>query len=141
LVRETIEVLQYSTQTHRLILDASVDGLMITADRQRIEQVIINLLSNAIKYSPGTDLVNISVSASNNMAIVSIQDFGLGISEEQQERIFTRFYRVEDMAAHISGLGIGLFISNEIVGRHNGRLWVESGQGKGSIFFFEIPIG
>jgi signal transduction histidine kinase len=85
-------------------------------------------------------LVNISVSIANKKALVSVQDFGLGISHEQQERIFTRFYRVEDMSAHISGLGIGLFISKEIINRHSGRLWVESGLGKGSVFFFEIPM-
>jgi PAS domain S-box-containing protein len=141
LVHEVIEVMQYSTRTHRLVLDTSLNKLMVTADKQRIEQVIINLLTNAIKYSPGTDRINITVSRADNKALVSVQDFGLGISPEQQERIFTRFYRVEDMAAHISGLGIGLFISREIINRHNGRLWVESGQGKGSIFFFEIPVG
>jgi len=140
LVKEATEVMQYSTKTHHLVLNTNPDKLMVTADRQRIEQVIVNLLSNAIKYSPGTDLVNISVSAANKKALVSVQDFGLGISHEQQERIFTRFYRVEDMSAHISGLGIGLFISREIINRHSGRLWVESGLGKGSAFFFEIPM-
>lgn len=140
LVKEVTEVMQYSTGTHTLSLKANVDKLMVTADRQRIEQVIINLLSNAIKYSPGANLVNISVSVNDNKALVSIQDFGLGISREQQDQIFTRFYRVEDMAVHISGLGIGLFISKEIISRHNGRLWVESEMGKGSVFFFEIPL-
>jgi PAS domain S-box-containing protein len=141
LVHEVIDAMQYSTKTHRLVLDTNLDELLVTADRQRIEQVIINLFSNAIKYSPGTDLVNISVSAADNKALVSVQDFGLGITPEQQERIFTRFYRVEDLAASISGLGIGLFISKEIINRHNGRIWVESKHGKGSVFFFEIPVG
>ncbi|MCR8557871.1 PAS domain S-box protein [Mucilaginibacter sp. BJC16-A38] len=140
LLHEVTEVMQYSTKTHRLVLNPGGNKLMVTADKQRIEQVIINLLSNAVKYSPGADLVNISVSMANNKAVVAVQDFGLGISKEQQERIFTRFYRVEDMATHISGLGIGLFISKEIISRHKGRLWVESGQGNGSTFFFEIPL-
>ena len=134
-------MMQYSAKTHRLVLNTNLDELLVIADRQRIEQVIINLLSNAIKYSPGTDLVNISVSAANNKAHVLVQDFGLGITAEQQERIFTRFYRVEDMAASISGLGIGLFISKEIITRHSGKIWVESAQGKGSSFSFEIPVG
>lgn len=140
LVHEVTEVMQYSTKTHRLVLTSDLDKIMVTADKQRIEQVIINLLSNAVKYSPGADLVNISVTIINNKALVSVKDFGLGISKEQQERIFTRFYRVEDLAANISGLGIGLFISKEIINRHKGRLWIESGQGKGSTFFFEIPV-
>ncbi|MCO5950514.1 PAS domain S-box protein [Mucilaginibacter flavidus] len=141
LAKEVIEVMQYSTKTHRLTFDSNINKLLVTADRQRIEQVIINLLSNAIKYSPGANQVNVTVSVADNKALVAVQDFGLGITRDQQERIFTRFYRVEDMAAHISGLGIGLFISKEIISRHHGRLWVESGPGKGSIFFFEIPVG
>jgi len=141
LAKEVIEVMQYSTKTHRLTLDSNINKLLVTADRQRIEQVIINLLSNAIKYSPGADQVNVTISVADNKALVAVQDFGLGITRDQQERIFTRFYRVEDMAAHISGLGIGLFISKEIISRHQGRLWVESEPGKGSVFFFEIPVG
>jgi PAS domain S-box-containing protein len=141
LVKDVTEVIQYSTKTHQLVLDKKLEKLMVMADRQRIEQVIVNLLSNAIKYSPGTDLVNISVSVANDKALVSVQDFGLGISKEQQERIFTRFYRVDDVSVNISGLGIGLFISKEIINRHSGKLWVEGSQGKGSAFFFEIPIG
>ncbi|MGN6396618.1 MAG: PAS domain S-box protein [Mucilaginibacter sp.] len=140
LVNEVTELIQYSASTHVLRLNSTVDNLTVTADRQRIEQVIINLLSNAIKYSPGASAVDISVSADGNKALVSVRDFGPGINKGQQERIFTRFYRVEDMAVHISGLGIGLFISKEIIERHNGRLWVESEVDKGSVFFFEIPL-
>lgn len=140
LVKEVIEVMQYSTKTHELYLETDVKELNATADRQRIEQVLVNLLSNAIKYSPGADRVNIKVSQSGDKALVSVRDFGPGINTEQQERIFNRFYRVEDMASHISGLGIGLYISKEIIGRHNGRLWVESDEGKGSVFQFEIPL-
>ncbi|MDB5088937.1 MAG: domain S-box protein [Mucilaginibacter sp.] len=140
LLHEAIEIMQYSTKTHRLVLTSDLDKIMVTADKQRIEQVIINLLSNAVKYSPGADLVNISVAMVNNKALVSVKDFGLGISKEQQERIFTRFYRVEDLAANISGLGIGLFISKEIINRHKGKLWIESGLGNGSTFLFEIPV-
>lgn len=141
LVKEVADVMQYSAHSHTIKLHASTETLMVTADRQRIEQVIINLLSNAIKYSPGAGAVDIAVSMDHGRALVSVQDFGLGVSKEQQERIFNRFYRVEDMAVHISGLGIGLFISKEIITRHNGRLWVESEEAKGSTFFFEIPLG
>ena len=141
LVNEVTELTQYSAHTHTLKLNARAKTLIVTADRQRIEQVIINLLSNAIKYSPGGGSVDISVSENDGKALISVRDFGLGISKDQQERIFNRFYRVEDMAAHISGLGIGLFISKEIIIRHGGRLGLESEEGKGSVFFFEIPLG
>jgi PAS domain S-box-containing protein len=140
LVQEAIELIQYSTKSHQIVLESDADNLTISADRQRMEQVIINLLSNAIKYSPNANMVKVSVSKSEDKAIVAIQDFGMGINKQHQERIFSRFYRVEELAAHISGLGIGLYISNEIIIRHNGRLWVESEPEKGSTFTFEIPL-
>ncbi len=140
LVNEAIELLQYSTKTHRILLNSDADKLIISADKQRMEQVIINLLSNAIKYSPDADMVKVTVSKARDNARVSIRDFGLGISKEHQERIFSRFYRVDELAAHISGLGIGLYISKEIITRHNGKLWVESEPEKGSVFSFEIPV-
>ncbi|MDB5005159.1 MAG: domain S-box protein [Mucilaginibacter sp.] len=141
LVQEVIELQQYGTKSHRIVFQSDLDVLMVTADRQRLEQVIINLLSNAIKYSPVADQVNVSLSKIQGKAVLSVQDFGMGIAAEQLEHVFSRFYRVEDMAAHISGLGIGLFISREIINRHQGRLWVESQQEKGSVFHFEIPLG
>jgi PAS domain S-box-containing protein len=139
LTQDVIEQLRFSTKSHRMIFHGDISSLMVSADKQRIEQVIINLLSNAIKYSPAADIINITVSAVDGSARVAVQDFGMGIAKEQQDNIFSRFYRVEEMAAHISGLGIGLFISKEIVNRHNGKLWVESEHGKGAVFLFEIP--
>ncbi|QHS56310.1 PAS domain S-box protein [Mucilaginibacter sp. 14171R-50] len=140
LVDEVADLMQYSTKTHRIIICSDIHDLVVHADKQRIEQVMINLISNAIKYSPQADMINISVSASHDKAAVTVQDFGMGISKEQQERIFSRFYRVDDLASHISGLGIGLYISKDIITRHGGRLYVESEPGKGSTFGFEIPL-
>jgi PAS domain S-box-containing protein len=140
LVDEVVDLMQYSTKSHNLTICSEIADLTVYADRQRIEQVIINLLSNAIKYSPDASQINISVSRQNDDAVVSVQDFGMGINPEQQERIFSRFYRVDDVAAHISGLGIGLYISNDIITRHNGKLTVESNTGKGSTFKFNIPL-
>jgi signal transduction histidine kinase len=140
-LREVIEQFQYSTRSHHIALQSDGNSLMISADQQRIEQVVINLLSNAVKYSPGADLVKVSVFGDAHRAIVNVQDFGMGIDKEHKDRIFSRFYRVDDQASHISGLGIGLYISKEIIGRHQGLLKVESASGKGSVFSFEIPIG
>jgi len=141
LVQDVIEQLQYSTKSHRIVYNSSVKSLMVSADKQRIEQVIINLLSNAIKYSPTANIVNVSVTDAKGVARIAVQDFGMGIAKDLQAHIFSRFYRVEEMASHISGLGIGLFISNEIINRHKGRLWVESEPGNGAVFLFEIPTG
>ncbi|MCQ6959042.1 PAS domain S-box protein [Mucilaginibacter aquariorum] len=140
LIDEVVDLMQYSTKSHRIIVCSDIDDLLVNADRQRIEQVVINLISNAIKYSPQADHINISVSQQDSKAIVAVQDFGIGINKEQHDRIFSRFYRVDDLAAHISGLGIGLYISNEIITRHQGKLSVDSETGKGSTFKFEIPI-
>ncbi|NHA07438.1 PAS domain S-box protein [Mucilaginibacter sp. HC2] len=140
IVQETIELIQYSTKTHQIVLQQPEQEIIISADKQRIEQVIVNLLSNAIKYSPNEKLVNVIISILTNKVRVTVQDYGMGILKEHQERIFSRFYRVEELASHISGLGIGLYISKEIIGRHHGRLWLESEPGKGSSFFFEIPL-
>ncbi|MDB5013656.1 MAG: chemotaxis protein, partial [Daejeonella sp.] len=92
-----------------------------------------------IKYSPTSNRVIISISHTDSEVVVSVQDFGFGIPDDQQPYIFSRFYRVKDVALHISGLGIGLYISDDIISRHNGILGVESSIGKGSTFSFKIP--
>lgn len=140
LMQEVIEQMQYSTKSHKIVLHQSISQLTISADKQRIEQVLINLISNAIKYSPDANQVNVKAMLNDNMVRIMVQDFGLGIPKDQWEHIFSRFYRVEELAFNISGLGIGLYICKEIVSRHNGKLWVESEPGKGSVFFFEIPV-
>jgi signal transduction histidine kinase len=71
---------------------------------------------------------------------VSVQDFGIGISENYLKKIFSRFFRVEEQEGNFSGLGIGLYISKEIIERHKGKIWVESEPNKGSIFYFAIPV-
>jgi signal transduction histidine kinase len=140
LLKEVTEVMQQNHSQYQISLHCEPDKIMMVADYQRIEQVVINLISNAIKYSPKADRVIVSASASKDKVKVSVQDFGIGIEQDQQDRIFSRFYRVENLAAHMSGLGIGLYISQEIIKGHGGELKVESTIGKGSTFFFEIPL-
>lgn len=137
-IKEIISHFQFSAKKHHIELSCDVEELMVSADRQRIEQVMINLLGNAVKYSPNANLVKVAVSKNDNNALVAITDFGIGIKKELQENIFTRFYRIEDLP-HMPGLGIGLYISKEIINRHNGILWVESEPSIGSTFSFEIP--
>lgn len=140
LLTELREILQQTGPSHQLLLNLPAGELIIHADSQRIEQVVINLVTNAVKYSPKADKVIIEALVINNKFRVSVQDFGIGIQPDQLERVFSRFYRVENLASHMSGLGIGLYICQEIVNRHQGRLWVESTYGEGSTFHFEIPI-
>src|SRR4051812_22543576 len=140
LLKEVKDMMQQTSSSHAIVLECKTDELMVHADRQRIEQVIINLISNAVKYSPHASEVILHCLPSNGSAIVSVQDFGAGIPEEEQKHIFERFYRVKNTALHISGLGIGLYISNEIINRHHGRLSVTSKHNLGSTFTFQIPV-
>ncbi|SHG74664.1 hybrid sensor histidine kinase/response regulator [Pedobacter caeni] len=112
----------------------------ICADEMRIEQVIINFLTNAIKYSPGTDEIHIKVEERGEHIYVGVKDFGIGINADQQKNVFEKFYRVEETAIHFQGLGIGLYISAEIIRRHDGEVGVRSAPGEGSEFYFSIPL-
>jgi signal transduction histidine kinase len=141
LARETVEMFQYTTATHMISLDGAITR-PISADKERIRQVIINLLINAIKYSPNADAIVVKLQETSKEIIVSVQDFGPGIPKEAQTRIFERFFRVQrgSQDYSVKGLGLGLYIALEIVKAHKGKLWVESTEGKGSTFLFSLPI-
>ncbi|MFL9833733.1 sensor histidine kinase [Chryseobacterium terrae] len=113
---------------------------MINGDELQISQVINNLLSNAIKYSPGSKKIDIYTSKVSNFIKIAIKDYGIGISRQDKTKIFNRFFRASDTQKKFPGLGIGLYISHEIITNHNGTLWVESEIGKGSTFSFTLPI-
>ncbi len=103
--------------------------------------MLINLLNNAIKYSPQADRVLVRVAKDQNKALVSVQDFGIGVAKEHQHKIFERFYQVTDPGEKTyPGLGIGLYISCEIVKRYNGQVWVESKKDEGATFYFTLPL-
>jgi chemotaxis family two-component system sensor kinase Cph1 len=105
-----------------------------------LEQVLCNLITNAIKYSPNENEVNIDLKQMANGGVkVSVTDNGIGIQHEQLEHIFDRFFRVEHTSQNFSGLGLGLFISSEIIKHHYGEIGVESTLGEGSTFWFTVP--
>jgi len=112
----------------------------INGNAERLEQVLMNIVNNAVKYSPVNKDIIIETSRHDNKVKVSVTDFGIGLSAEQIERIFERFYRVEDKKFMTGGLGMGLYISAEIINAHNGKIGVESEPGKGSTFYFELPL-
>jgi len=140
LLSDVIELLQYSNHSHEIVVNSNATNLIVTADKQRIEQVIINLISNAIKYSPNDIRVFVNVTCSGDQIVFSVQDFGIGIAQKYHKHIFSKFYRAEDLKANISGLGIGLYISSQIINRHSGKLWFDSRKDEGATFFFEIPV-
>ena len=139
LLLDVIETFHYSSKTHKIIFKSSADKTLVDADKQRIEQVLINLLSNAIKYSPNAEVVTVELSISDTELTVSVQDNGIGLSKQHQKNIFTRFYRA-DGHANISGLGLGLYLSKEIIQQHKGMIDVISEPGKGSTFYFSLPL-
>jgi len=140
LVQEIVENIQGTTQTHHLLLESQTQAEAF-GDRDRLGQVLINLLNNAIKYSPQASTVLVRVTKDQNNALVSVQDFGIGIAKEHQQKIFERFYQVTDPEERTyPGLGIGLYISLEIVKRHGGQIWVESKKGEGTTFHFTLPL-
>lgn len=141
LVAETVARMQHTTTQHELVV-AAPDGadLRIMADHDHIEQVLNNLLGNAIKYSPEGGRVEIALRPSEDAVHLTVTDRGVGIPPTEIEAIFDLFYRVrEGRGASAGGMGLGLFISREIVTRHDGRIWVESELGHGSTFHVELP--
>ena len=110
------------------------------ADRDRIDQVFENLLNNAVKYSPNGGTVGVTIGREDAEVHVSVTDRGIGISPEELDQVFNLFYRSPDpRAGHVGGLGLGLYISREIVNRHGGKLWAES-SGQGSTFHVTLPL-
>lgn len=141
LIYEVAKIMQETNNSHAIEIKSSITNKkFIIADKHRLEQVMINLLTNAIKYSPNSDRVVINVIDKGEKIKVSVTDFGIGVPDDQQEKIFTRFYRIEELGPSYSGLGIGLYISSEIITSHGGHLWIESIPGMGSTFSFEIPV-
>ncbi|MCC8425617.1 PAS domain S-box protein [Mucilaginibacter sp. UR6-11] len=139
-IHETVEDLQHTTQKHKLITEFTETG-KIFSDKDRISQVITNLITNAIKYSPHSDKIIIQTKLTNGEVIICVQDFGIGIPRDKADRVFEQFYRVSGNKQHtFPGLGLGLYISSEIIKREGGKIWVNSVEGKGSDFCFSLPV-
>jgi two-component system phosphate regulon sensor histidine kinase PhoR len=110
------------------------------ADKNRLEQVLVNLLHNAIKFTPAGGVINVRVKQANSDYLeFLVEDTGVGIADKDISRIFERFYKA-DRARSGGGTGLGLAIAHHLVEAHGGQIWVESIEGKGSCFYFTIPI-
>ena len=136
-VREVTSVMQLTTGNHKMEIDLA-ETQIIEGDKNRLGQVIINLVSNAVKYSPGADKILISSENTTDELKFSVQDFGIGIPLSQHSKLFSRFFRVSENT--YPGLGLGLYICNEIIKRHSGTMGFISEEGKGSTFWFTIPF-
>ena len=138
LIENLIEVMQQSNPDFTINRKGNAN-CVIYGDEMRIEQVLVNFLTNAIKYSPGTAEIDLTVNVNGNELYVAVKDFGIGMSPDQQKNVFDKFYRVEETSQRFPGLGIGLYISSEIITRHNGQVGLKSESGNGSEFYFIIP--
>lgn len=138
MILDVVETFHFSSQTHTVFVNNIHGDYLVEADRQRMEQVVINLITNAIKYSPNAHQVHVVLASSPAEVTVQVIDEGMGMSLDQQKKVFTRFYQVEG-TSKMTGLGLGLYLSKEIIERHGGRVGVTSAVGKGSTFYFSIP--
>lgn len=138
MISSCVETVQAGTKSHTIDVTGQTE-ITFDGDENRIEQVMTNLLTNAIKYSPDATRVAVHLNVINEFVKVTVTDFGLGINEEDQKKIFERFYRVGSIQKDFPGMGIGLYVCEQIVKSHNGSLWVESEEGKGATFSFTLP--
>lgn len=140
LLTETLAEVAISSPNHSFNCTICDDVLLI-ADRDKISQVIENMLRNAVKYSPENTHIELMCARHDNKVKVSVKDEGIGINEQDIPKLFDRFYRVDDLqVTNVSGFGIGLYLSYEIIKKHNGQIWAESEAGKGTTFHFTLPL-
>ena len=139
LTKETIQDIIHTNTQHNIVMRENFD-CDVHADKDRIGQVLINLITNSIKYSPNSQDIEVGIKKKGeNKVAVYVKDYGIGIAKEFQKSIFKRFYRIDSRHEETySGFGIGLYLANEIIERHNGYMTVESELGKGSKFTFVL---
>lgn len=140
LYKDVIKNIVFTNLGYDVVLLSHHVQIFMIADRERLEQVIINLLANAVKYSPENKTIEVAVTIENGEVVSRISDRGIGISAEDKEKIFNRFFRAGGIAATYAGSGIGLYISDQIIKRHGGKIWVESEINNGSSFYFSMPV-
>jgi two-component system CheB/CheR fusion protein len=139
LVIACIENAGYIFSSHTIRTEVQ-SNLNVQGNAERLEQVVMNLVTNAVKYSPEGTEIMICVEEKNGEAEISVADSGIGLSESNIQRIFERFYRVENTKVPAAGLGMGLYISAEIIREHGGRIEVKSKLNDGSRFSFWLPL-
>ena len=142
---DMVERVVESAKTHapsHITFDVRVaEGIPpVAADKDRARQVLVNLVENAVKYSPGGGTVQVGLEAADSSVRFSVVDEGMGIPSDEQARIFEKFYRLDpNLTSGIGGTGLGLYICSELVERMGGSIWLESEEGKGSAFYFQLP--
>ncbi|ARS38440.1 hypothetical protein CA265_01570 [Sphingobacteriaceae bacterium GW460-11-11-14-LB5] len=140
LLEEVLEEYMATVNSHNIKF-AFQPGFFVSVDRDKLGHVVNNLISNAVKYSPVDSEISVDCYLEGETAVFRIKDHGMGIDENDIPKLFERFYRVEsNRMSTVAGFGIGLYLSAEIIHRHGGKIWAESQIGKGSVFYFSLPL-
>jgi signal transduction histidine kinase len=141
LVHQVVDHRRALATSHPLRIEIEAGLPLANADPQRIEQVLANLVDNAIKYSPDGGPITVTVCTRLDGLTVGVSDCGIGLTAEQREQLFQRFYRAETpLTRTTKGVGLGLFICRSLIEAHGGHIWVESQPGRGSTFWFTVPV-
>jgi PAS domain S-box-containing protein len=139
LVTEVVESVQQTTKTHEIVVNLQ-PAPHISGDWERLAQVISNMITNAIKYSPNASAIQVCTETDGKQVKLTVTDQGIGIPKQDIERVFVRFYRVDNARSNFQGLGLGLYICSQIIEHHGGSIGVTSEVGKGSAFWFSLPL-
>jgi signal transduction histidine kinase len=140
IIRDVIPYFQENYKKHKFEVASLEEPVKLYVDKEKIEQVLKNLLSNAVKYSPEGGIIRVNGEGINDYYQVSVEDQGMGMTPEQVEKIFDKFYRVDASNIAIEGTGLGMTIVKYIVEAHEGKVWVESKLSKGTTVSFTIPL-
>jgi signal transduction histidine kinase len=144
IVQETIKDFHCTIPSRTIFFECPEhDQILVMADADRISQVITNYITNAFKYSAASEPVIVRLTRERTEAKVCVRDFGPGLTVEEQEKIWCRFYQVPSIrvqSSHGASLGLGLYICQMLIQRHNGKVGVESLSGQGSTFWFTLPL-
>ena len=141
LVEEVASDFHLVKNSHKIVVKNGIPKKYIYGDKFRIDEVLKNLLSNAIKFSPRSDKIIITLKSNPKDLVIAVRDFGIGITKRNIERVFEPFFQPSNrIRQSFSGLGLGLYISSQIVEQHRGKIWVDSKKGKGTTFYFSLPV-
>ena len=141
-VRNVVDRIRHQSSTHRFVVDLPKNIPIVQADELRLERILHNLLENAVKYSPEGGIIRVFAKMEEERLVIGVSDQGIGISSHDQSKLFAPFSRLEDQRlTGVKGAGLGLLVCRRLVEAHGGRIWVESEPGRGSTFYFTLPLG
>lgn len=140
-VRNLVDTMKVTYINRKIEIVGTTNNRVVFADKDKIEQVLINFITNALKYSGEDKPITLRLSSTLRSVTIGVTDYGIGIAPEYHKKVFNRYFQVKKLSPGKPGLGIGLYIASTLVKMHNGKIWVDSQPGKGSTFYFSLPLG